>query len=56
MKKTISLFFMVILALAMAQMSFAQHDFNPRPITFNLTADQWQADLIGSLVEPCDRF
>lgn len=45
MNRIISLSFIAILLLAMANMSFAQHDFNPRQINFNVTPDQWRDDL-----------
>lgn len=35
----------ILLILLLVQISLAQHNFNPRQINFNLTADQWQADL-----------
>lgn len=45
MNKIISLFFTIILSLAMANLSFAQHSPNPNTINFNLTPEHWQADL-----------
>jgi hypothetical protein len=45
MKRTISPVFIVILSLALTGKIFAQHDFNPRPIHFNQTIEQWREDL-----------
>ena len=41
MNRIITLFFIAVLSLT----TFAQHDFNPRQINFNVTADQWREDL-----------
>ena len=40
-----SLAFFLIAASFLPQAAFAQHTFNPRPINFSLTAEQWRQDL-----------
>lgn len=35
----------ILLILLLVQISFAQHNFNPRQINLNLTVEQWRADL-----------